>query len=56
MRLVRKLLRAGRFYKRKIEMTEEVKEPVEDIVTQDGVKAASDRGIDYDKLLTRFGC
>lgn len=37
-------------------MVEEDKEPKEDIITQDGVVAASERGIDYDKLIKRFGC
>lgn len=36
-------------------MTEENKE-IEDIVTGTSVIAASDKGIDYDKLIDKFGC
>lgn len=37
---------------------EEKKEapPAEDIITQDGIVASSERGVDYEKLLDRFGC
>jgi hypothetical protein len=35
---------------------EENKEITEDIVTGTEVIAASDKGIDYDKLIDKFGC
>ena len=35
---------------------EETKEITEDIVTGTEVVAASDKGIDYDKLVDKFGC
>ena len=35
---------------------EEKKEVLEDIVTGIEVVAASDKGIDYDKLIEKFGC
>jgi len=37
-------------------MAEENKEIVEDLVTGIEVHAASDKGIDYDKLVDKFGC
>jgi len=39
---------------RKVE--EENKEQVEDVVSAFNIQAASDKGIDYDKLLQKFGC
>ena len=35
---------------------EENKEVTEDVVTGTEVIAASDKGIDYDKLVDKFGC
>jgi hypothetical protein len=36
--------------------TEPAQEDQEDIVTGTQVVAASDKGIDYDKLVDKFGC
>lgn len=33
-----------------------MEEPVEDLVSAFKIQAASDKGIDYDKLLDKFGC
>lgn len=35
---------------------EEVKQEVEDVVTAFAISAATDKGVDYEKLLVKFGC
>ena len=47
MRQVGRLIKRSPFYKRIIQMVEEEKQPQEDLITQDGIKAVSDKGIDY---------
>jgi hypothetical protein len=40
----------------KVEEEKKVEEQLEDIVTGTEVMAASDKGIDYAKLMDKFGC